>query len=293
MPHPERGGLRQGHLQRASLAFGSVVNTSRHDLLLFFVGTFAGSWVLWGAALLAGGDVAQPLPQVLFVVGTFGPTAVALLLWCCGRRRPRGDSPFRTAGRWLPAALVLGAAPGVAGALVDGTLDPAIAGERAATIGGPLMVLGYVLIAGPLAEEFGWRGYAQPRLRRVLAPVPTAVLLGLAWAAWHVPLFLLTGTTQAEIGLGSVQALLFFVTFVPLSYTIWVVSERLRGGVAAAVAVHFAYNGASGLFPSSSTAAALVTTAVATAIAVSLHVVAGRTTFDRRGHRDGACSMAG
>jgi membrane protease YdiL (CAAX protease family) len=107
--------------------------------------------------------------------------------------------------------------------------------------------------------------------------VPTAVVLGVVWAVWHAPLFLLTGTSQAETGLISVQALLFFVTFVPLSYLIWVVSERLRGGVAAAVAAHAASNGAAGLFPASSTVAALVTTAVTTAIAVALHLLVGRT----------------
>jgi membrane protease YdiL (CAAX protease family) len=250
---------------------------TKTDLLLFLTATFALSWLAWGAALLAGGDTAEPLPQLLFVVGSFGPTVVALLLWCCGRRRPRGHYPFRAVGLWLPPALLLGAAPSVAGALVDGTLDLAVASGRAATVGGPLLVIGYVLVAGPLSEEFGWRGYAQPRLRRLLAPVPTAVLLGLVWAVWHAPLFLLTGTTQAEIGLGSVQALLFFVTFVPMSYTIWVVSERLHGGVAAAVAVHAANNAASGLFPTSSTAAALLTTGVTTAIAVALHVLVGRT----------------
>lgn len=250
---------------------------TKTDLLLFLTATFAASWLAWGAALLTGGDTAEPLTQLLFVVGSLGPTVVALLLWCCGRRRPRGNNPFRAVGLWLPPALLLGAAPAIAGALVDGTLDLAVASGRAATVGGPLLVVGYVLVAGPLSEEFGWRGYAQPRLRRLLAPVPTAVLLGLVWAVWHAPLFLLTGTTQAEIGLGSVQALLFFLTFVPMSYTIWVVSERLRGGVAAAVAVHAANNAASGLFPTSSTAAALLTTAVTTAIAVALHVLVGRT----------------
>jgi uncharacterized protein len=102
------------------------------------------------------------------------------------------------------------------------------------------------------------------------------VLLGLVGAGWHVPLFLLTGTTQARTGLGSWETLLFFAEFVPTSYTIWVVSERLRGRVAAAVAVHFASNGAAGLFPTSSTTAALVSAAVATAIAVVLHVLVGR-----------------
>jgi len=250
---------------------------TRTDLLLFLTATFAVSWLAWAAALLAGGDTAEPLPRLLFVVGAFGPTVVALLLWCCGRRRPRGHNPFRTAGRWLLPALLLGAAPALAGALVDGTLDLGVASDRAATIGGPLMVIPFVLLAGPLSEEFGWRGYAQPRLRRMLAPAPTAILLGLVWAVWHAPLFLLTGTTQAETGLGTGAALLFFVTFVPMSYTIWVVSERLRGGVAAAVALHFAYNGAGGLFPASSTGAALATTAVTTAIAVALHVMVGRT----------------
>jgi membrane protease YdiL (CAAX protease family) len=178
---------------------------------------------------------------------------------------------------WLPPALVLGAVPPVAGALVDGTLDLAVASARAATVGGALMVIPYVLLAGPLSEEFGWRGYAQPRLRRVLGPVPTAVVLGLVWGLWHAPLFLLAGTSQSETGLISVQALLFFVTFVPLSYVIWVVSERLRGGVAAAVVVHAASNAASGLFPATSTAAALVTTAVTSAVAVALHLAVGRT----------------
>jgi uncharacterized protein len=251
---------------------------TRTDLLLFFIGTFAASWLLWGAALLAGGDIGQPVPQLLYVVGAFGPTAVALLLWCTGRRRPRGPNPFRAAGRWLLPALLLGAAPALVAAVVDGTLDLAAAGARAATIGGPLMVIAFVLLTGPLSEEFGWRGYAQPRLRRTLSPVRTAVLLGLVWAAWHVPLFLLAGTTQAGTGLGSWEALLFFAEFVPMSYTIWVVSERLRGGVAAAVAVHFASNGAAGLFPTDSTAGALVATALATAIALSLHVLVGRTT---------------
>jgi membrane protease YdiL (CAAX protease family) len=261
---------------------------TRTDLLLFLTGTFAMSWLLWGAALLAGGDIGQPLPGLLFVVGTFGPTAVALLLWCAGRRRPRGPNPFRVAGRWLPPALLLGAAPALVAAVVDGTLDLAAAGERAATIGGPLVVIGFVLLAGPLSEEFGWRGYAQPRLRRTLSPVGTAVLLGVVWAAWHVPLFLLTGTTQAETGLDSWEALFFFAAFVPMSYTIWVVSERLRGGVAAAVAVHAASNGAAGLFPTSSTAGALVATAVTTVIALALHVLVGRTSDPHRTRVPGA-----
>ncbi len=261
---------------------------SRTDLLLFFAGTFALSWLPWGAALLAGGDIGRPLPHLLFVVGAFGPSAVAALLWLAGRRRPPGRNPFRTAHRWLLPALLLGAAGPIAAALVDGSVDLAAAGSTVTAMGGPLLLIGFVLLTGPLAEEFGWRGYAQPRLRATLAPAPTAVLLGVAWAAWHVPLFLLTGTSQAETGLVSWQALLFFASFVPLSYTIWAVSERMHGGVAAAVAVHVAFNAAGGLFPASSTAAALVSTAVITATAVAAHVVVGRATPEPTAARSGS-----
>jgi membrane protease YdiL (CAAX protease family) len=254
----------------------SDAGRTRTDLLLFFTGAFALSWLPWAAAFLAGGDLGQPLPYLLFVVGTFGPTAAAALLWLAGRRRPRGRNPFRTAHSWLLPALMFGAAPPVAAALVDGAVDLAAAGSRVATMGGPLLLIGFVLLAGPLAEEFGWRGYAQPRLRRTLAPVPTAVLLGFVWAAWHVPLFLISGTSQHAMGLVSWQAVLFFAAFLPLSYVIWAVSEWLHGGVAAAVAVHVAYNGAGGLFPASSIAAALVSTAVITAIAVVVHALVRR-----------------
>jgi membrane protease YdiL (CAAX protease family) len=260
IPASERGATR--------LRLGS-------DLVLFFVGAFAVSWLPWGAALLAGGDLGRPLPYVLYVLGTFGPTIAAATLWLVGRRRSRGLNPLRTARHWLLPALLLGAAPAIAAALVDGPLDLAGAGQRVAGMGGPLVVVGFVLLAGPLSEEFGWRGYAQPRLRRTLTPVATSVLLGLAWGVWHAPLFLFAGTSQAELGLFSWQGVLFFVSFVPLSYTIWVMSERLGGGVAAAVAVHFAGNGAGGLFPALSMAGAVVTTVVTAAVAVALHIVVG------------------
>lgn len=246
------------------------------DLVLFFGGTFGLSWLFWAAALLSGGDIAQPLANVLFVVGAFGPTIVAALLWLAKRRRPRGPDPFRTTHRWLLPALLLGALPAIVAASLDGPLDLAAAGETVTAMGGPLMVVAFVMVTGPLSEEFGWRGYAQPRLRRSMSPVATSVLLGVAWGVWHVPLFLLTGTSQAELGLFTWRGLLFFLTFVPLTYTTWVVSERLHGGVAAAVAVHAATNGASGLFPATSTAGDLVSAAVTAALAGALYVGVSR-----------------
>ena len=42
--------------------------------------------------------------------------------------------------------------------------------------------------AGPLGEEPGWRGFAQPRLQSKWSPLASAAILGSVVAGWHVPL---------------------------------------------------------------------------------------------------------
>jgi membrane protease YdiL (CAAX protease family) len=149
--------------------------------------------------------------------------------------------------RWLPAVLLVGAGPGVLAAVAAPLLggpavDPAAAPGIVAGAGGLLPFLAFALVAGPLAEEFGWRGHAQPVLRRSLSPAATSAVLGTVWALWHLPLFLLAGTYQAGMGLLSPAALGFLVSMLPLSVCYWWVSERLRGGVPAAVLLHLVGN---------------------------------------------------
>ena len=49
----------------------------------------------------------------------------------------------------------------------------------------------YFVISLPLAfgEEFGWRGYAQPRLIRQFGLVSGLLALGIIWGFWHTPIY--------------------------------------------------------------------------------------------------------
>ncbi|WP_082663009.1 CPBP family intramembrane glutamic endopeptidase [Thermococcus sp. 2319x1] len=45
-----------------------------------------------------------------------------------------------------------------------------------------------LFLGGPLQEEFGWRGYASPRLQANHSALVSSVIIGVLWAFWHLPL---------------------------------------------------------------------------------------------------------
>jgi membrane protease YdiL (CAAX protease family) len=53
----------------------------------------------------------------------------------------------------------------------------------------PLMLVLQFLTTG-VAEEPGWRDFAQPRLQQRFGPLVGSLVLGPLWGAWHLPLFL-------------------------------------------------------------------------------------------------------
>jgi uncharacterized protein len=42
------------------------------------------------------------------------------------------------------------------------------------------------VIAGSLGEEFGWRGFAQPRLQQRVGALWAAIVIGILWSTWHL-----------------------------------------------------------------------------------------------------------
>ncbi|MDI6097030.1 CPBP family intramembrane metalloprotease [Actinoplanes sp. NEAU-A12] len=97
-------------------------------------------------------------------------------------------------------------------------------------------------VTGPvlaLAEELGWRGYLQPRLG-FLGERAAMLVVGLVWAAWHVPYIVFTPYYHAD-GARWLVLPLFTGSVIAFSFLI----GRLRtmsGSVWPAVLAHFAHN---------------------------------------------------
>jgi uncharacterized protein len=257
-------------------ATGEVVAAGGGSVLQRRVGWFFGvclllTWVPWVVLGLVGANVDEGAGALVFGLAASGPSLAALVMWLRYRGSDRMPRVVVWSWRWPVAAVVLGAAPPIVAALllgVDGI--PQHASSVIAGAGGPLGALAYTLLAGPVAEEFGWRGYLQPRLRRFFGRIAVTGIIGVAWGLWHVPLFFLDGTGQHDKGLVSLEGLLFFLGLFPLTFTILFVSERLRGGVWAAILLHAAWNLTEELVPALSSTGLWVEFFLTTLIAVSV-----------------------
>jgi uncharacterized protein len=185
----------------------------------YLLGVIAWTWC-WLALILLFGWQPFGFPgALLMLVGGLGPLTVATILVGLGYHDPALDTgpvsflrraldPRRLHLRWygLIVLLVLMLA------LLPLLFDPAA--RSASWAAGPISFLLIGLLFGAL-EEPGWRGYAQEGLQRRLPVLLAAIVIGIFWAAWHLPLFLIPGTYQHELGIGTAAFWAFHIALVP------------------------------------------------------------------------------
>ena len=168
----------------------------------FFVVTFLWSWTDWLPLVLAGFHLIPVAPEFLarasmpaLVLAAFGPGIGALYsLWTLGNGRMvrnylRGVFDLRIGWSACLAPVIL-----IGGSSCAAWLLPELWGARHldfhfALLASPLNLLIIALFAGS-REELGWRGYILDPLEERLGPFFGSLVLGLIWAAWHLPLFL-------------------------------------------------------------------------------------------------------
>jgi membrane protease YdiL (CAAX protease family) len=104
----------------------------------------------------------------------------------------------------------------------------------------PLAILGVWLLAavvtGPIAEEFGWRGYLQPKLLGYFAPFWAAIVVAVIWWLWHFALY------RTSVFASPVSALIFLAYLTTWSIFMVFLVERAGGSAWPAVVLHWAAN---------------------------------------------------
>jgi uncharacterized protein len=220
-------------------------------ILTFFALAFMWSWAFWllSPLLKATSTIAATL---LFFIGGFGPSlsAVAVVAHHSGRsgllRWMKRCLQWRVGWRWMVFALLfpvgfmgLAAAAHVA---MGGVLPDSPASGHVMLVAVNFLVV--FLIGGPLGEEFGWRGYAQPALRARWGWRSASLVVGAAWALWHLPLFYSVGTAQSHLPMG-----LYALSAVASSVVFAWLYERSRGSVLPVLVLHTAVNAWSSVIP--------------------------------------------
>jgi len=170
-----------------------------HRFPTFVVLTFVLTWIPWGlvtVALRAGrSDAVTPL----VLLGGFGPFLAAILT-------AAGGGDIRS---WLGNLVDVGAPLRVWAAAVLVPVGLYVVALAVAVLAGggfdrtgllPAAAIPAVTFAtfirGGL-EEPGWRGLGLPVLQRRIGAFRASLVIGVVWAVWHVPLFLIPGSSQA------------------------------------------------------------------------------------------------
>lgn len=91
------------------------------------------------------------------------------------------------------------------------------------------------LLGGPLGEEFGWRGYALPKLEARFGATAGCFVLGLLWAGWHLPLFLMPKWTTSPFWI-------YLLIVIGFSFIIGFTANVARFAVVPAIVTHSIFN---------------------------------------------------
>ncbi len=228
------------------------------SIIVFYLLAFGWSWGLWWPAVLfADGtwDVPAWLPPILASgqMAAWGPLIAAVIASAVFGGIPAVRNLFgrmikaRVGAMWWAVAILLlpviiGLAWLIAGAM-GADIPPSEAFAQPISI--PFAFIWIFVLGGPLQEEAGWRGVATEGLQRLVSPAVVALIVGMMWGLWHLPLFQLP---SAGIYYDQPFWGLFFST-VLLSVIIGWLYNKTGGSLLLAMVLHTSFNWANFLFP--------------------------------------------
>ncbi|MCU0485409.1 MAG: CPBP family intramembrane metalloprotease [Anaerolineales bacterium] len=233
------------------------------NLAFFFLIVYGLNAIMWVLSTIFHPKQPTSLtdPSALFwalvVVPTvIGPTLAAFLMTAITEGKPGikalwGRFWNRTLSlKWLLVTLlfleVLRLATNLVVRTIDGYPYPIVDTSNPFWMIIPLFLASF--IANGMGEEFGWRGYVLPHLQAKWNALTSSIVLGLLWAAWHIPAFMIPNISplyQRNFWEWLPMILLFTVICT------WIFNNT-KGSVLAAAILHASLNTSVVVLPGSS-----------------------------------------
>lgn len=228
-------------------ATGGITRTARPrlGLAVFFLVAFGGTWAGWLVVRYVWA-VENPFSSVRYYwfvasvslagfAAAYAGDGTAGLRRFCARIFNLRFTP------WLLALGIL--LPLLAGALtfIPHT-DDFLRGGMPKTVTALSAFTFFNFFTGPLAEEFGWRGYLLNWLGRYWPPALCGLIIGPIWVLWHLPLFFDSVFAHWTSALG------FLVWTTSWSVVLALLVARARGSVVPSILGHWAMNNQVTLF---------------------------------------------
>lgn len=218
--------------------------------LRFFLLTFILSWLIWIPLTLSHFNIgpfkiSEDLSIIVRLLGVIMPMVSALLLTIIygGRLAVRNLLSrlkiWRVSWKWwiavvsvFPALLIFA---GVLYNLFSNQPPISLLPITAAVL---LVNIIFLTIAS-LGEEIGWRGVALPALLQRYSPLTASAILGIVWATWHLPFWVLIDTLS-QYGLG--YFVLNYIFIVPTTFFITWIFINSKGSLLLPVVLHLVFN---------------------------------------------------
>ncbi len=204
------------------------------------------------SGILAGPVYAGVLPPEYAQLAAFGPSLAAILLaWITGgrpavRRLMARVQVWDVGLPWWLFVLLFPAFLAVASLTLYNVFGgPAMDYTDLAPIQSVIPMILLQTVAAGLGEEFGWRGFALPRLQVHNNALYASCVVGAIWGIWHIPLFLIDGTIQAAwaTDIGLAPAVVCYTAYLIANAILmtWVFNNT-QGSVLLAAVMHGAQN---------------------------------------------------
>lgn len=220
---------------------------------LFLLLTFSWSWTFWliGLNYLTEGITQEAISKFLiyFFIGIYGPTVSAFLTTILFDGLTGTLTLLKKLLVWnvhLKNYLLIILLPLIFVSIGIGFYSLFIGDvgsiDKMAFLSIPT-VLWAGFYAGPLGEELGWRGFLLPEFQKRFSSLKSAILIGIIWFVWHIPLFWAPfGTLVSGETISILPVVAYFIMIICLSIIItWLVINS-KGSVLIAILFHLSIN---------------------------------------------------